>query len=149
QLAAEALAHVRRGQAALRQLLLERGRGDVLLRIGEGGVQLARRDVELQRAGLRDQQVLHDQIVEETELRRHVLFEGGRRRRRLTRAAVGLLDILASDLAAIDDRPRIGGGLLRRAGGGVRPARQRGNRRGRRGHEYEQAAEAATGSAHD
>ena len=68
QFAPEPFAHVLRGQVALRQLLLEGVVGDVFLRVGVGGVELALRHLDLQRARLRQQNLLNDEVVEEAQL---------------------------------------------------------------------------------
>ena len=82
------------------------------------------RQLDLQLLRLGEQDVLHDQLVQQIELRRVGLFL----RRRLIlrrRASIRLLDVVTRDLVAIHDRPCIGG----RCGRGSRARRRAGTRR--------------------
>ena len=122
QVAAQIFTHVGGGEVALLQLLLERGRRNVLLRFVVGVVELAFRQLDLELLRLGEQDVLHDQLVQQVQLRRVGLFF----RRRLIlrrRASIRLLHVVTCDLVAIHDRPCIGGrrGRGSRAPGG--PAR--------------------------
>jgi hypothetical protein len=107
QFAPNPFAHVGRREAALRQLLLKGLVGDVLLGVRERGVQLALGHLELERSRLGQQDLLKDQIVEETQFSRERLFLR-QRLRAVAHAAIGLVDGVARNLLAIDDCPRVG-----------------------------------------
>ena len=74
QVAAQILAHVGGGEVALLQLLLERGRRNVLLRLVVGLVELGCRAARSSAARLGEQDLLHDQLVQQIQLRRVGLF---------------------------------------------------------------------------
>jgi len=122
QLTAQALAHVRLGQAPPRQLLLELFVVEVALRLGERGVEVGGRHLDLERRRLRDEEILEDQIVQHRQLRGD-RFLGGERLVRIADAAEDLLGGVLRDRPPVDDGPRVGrdrglaGGLRRGAGG--------------------------------
>ena len=72
--AAEPFAHVGRRQTTSRELLLKGGVGQVLLRVGEGGIEIGLRNVEVQGTRLRKEDVLENEIVEEAQFGRQGLF---------------------------------------------------------------------------
>ena len=91
----------------LRQLLLKGLLGEVALGLVVGRFDVALGHLDLQGARLRDQNLLHDEVVEQTEL-------GGERllgRHSWRRGAIppeGLLHILPRDVLAADHGPRVG-----------------------------------------
>ena len=124
QVAAQILAHLGGGQVALLQLLVKRRRRDVLLRLVVGVLELGFGELDLELLGLGEQDVLHDQLVQQVELRGVGLFF--RRLRVLRRGpSVRLFHVISRDLVAVDDRP-CRCGRRRRCSGSRRPAR-RGN----------------------
>ena len=119
--AAQAVAHVGRRQAAARELLLELILGDVFLRVGVGVVELGVGELDFQLARLGQQQLLDDHLVQQRQLAAQRFFLRGLLRSGL--AAVRLFDLVARDLAFADGGPHVRRCRRRRAwAGGVRAA---------------------------
>ena len=126
QVAAQPLPHVAGRQVPLGQFPLEGVVRNVLAGFEIRGVELGVRHLDLQFPGLREEQFLDDEVVEDRELGRDGLLVG-RRLRGLGVAPVGPLHGVTGDLTAVHHRPRVGGdgwgsrfGLARAAKAGQR-----------------------------
>ena len=123
QLALHASLQVVGSEAALSELQLERLVRRTGSALGDGGVHLRVGGIDIQTSRPRQQHVLRGEFIDDVQFRGE-RFEVGRcrLRRRIDGTSIGLLDVVAMNLAAVDDRPDIrrdglrrGGGLLARA----------------------------------
>ena len=103
----ESLPHVRGRQVAPRQLFLKRLLGNVLSRLGVCGIELFIGQLNLQLGGLRHQDLLDDDLVEEGELGGERLFVG-EVLRRPARSADMPFRRIARNLATVNGRPGVG-----------------------------------------
>ncbi len=108
ELTAKPIAHVGGGEIASGQFLLIRLVANVLLRLRVGGIHVTLVDLNLQRVRLREQDLFHDELIENAHPggRRFLL---GQLLCRIRRPPETLLDLVAADGLAIDHGVGIGG----------------------------------------